>query len=174
MSDSDRLIEIAQVVRPHGITGELRVRLFNSDSEVLFDLEQVRLRLPNGTESELNIDAVRPTTEGFVLLRLEGVDDRNAAEELRGATLVVARSSLPPAEEGEFYVCDILGAAVFLTDGTELGTVAEYRSYPSTDVLVIHGKGKRWEVPLVDDFIASIDVSARRIELHSVDGLESD
>lgn len=174
MTDHDRPIEIAQIVRPHGIAGELRVRLFNSDSEVLFDLEQVRLRLPNGTEAAHVIEAIRPTTEGFVLLRLEGVEDRNAAEELRGATLIVARSALPPPEEGEFYVCDILGAGVFLTDGTELGTVAEYRSYPSTDVIVVHGKGKRWEVPLVDDFIASVDVPARRIELHSVEGLESD
>lgn len=174
MSDHDRPVEIAQIVRPHGIAGELRVRLFNTDSEILFDLEQVKLHLPNGTESDYDIDSVRPSTEGFVLLRLAGVEDRNAAEELRGATLIVDRSALPPPEDGEFYVCDILGADVFLTDGTQLGTVADYRSYPSTDVLVVHGKGKRWEVPLVDDFVASIDVSARRVELHSVEGLESE
>lgn len=174
MSAPDRPVEIAQIVRAHGVTGELRVRLFNSDSDVLFDLESVRLRLPDGAVREADIASARPAADGFVLLRIEGVSDRNQAEALRGAVLVVSRSDLPPVEEGEFYVCDILGADVFLVDGTRLGTVSDYRSYPSTDVLVVQGDRRRWEVPLVDDFVASVDPANRRIELHSVDGLETE
>jgi 16S rRNA processing protein RimM len=170
----DSFVEIGKVVRPHGVQGELRVMLFNADSEVLLEVDKIRARLPDGVAQDMTIESARAAAAGIVLMRLKGVQGRNAAEALRGTVFSVPRSSLPPAEDGEFYICDVLGASVSLVDGTEIGKVVDHRAYPTTEVIVVQAEDKRYEVPLVGDFVASVDVQAKRVVLHSIDGLESD
>lgn len=174
MSTDDTLVAIGKIVRPHGIRGELRVQLFNPDSEILEIVQEVHVKTADGAERVMRIDDSRPVAGAAALLTLEGVLDRNDAEAMRGATVSVPRASLPAPEEGEFYVHDILGAVAVLTDGTEVGKVVEHLSYPTTEVLVIQGAGRRYEVPLVQDFVLSVDPAARRVVLTSVDGFESE
>jgi 16S rRNA processing protein RimM len=173
MSD-DSLVEIAKIVRPHGIRGELRVQLYNHDSDILDQVDTIQARLADGTVRVLNIEACREVPGGARLLVIEGVGDRDGAEGLRGALLSVPRDALPPPDEGEFYVHDIMGAQVVLTDGTELGKVISHHAYPTTEVIVVQGASGRWEVPLVEDFVHSVDAKAGRVVLHSVEGLESE
>lgn len=174
MSDphSDDWIAVAEVVRPHGVRGELRVRLYNPDSEALMEPCQVQLRVPNGSSSLVQVYP-RQASAGIVLIRMEGLNDRDAAEQLRGAVLHVQRSELPELQEGEFYINDVLGARAELVDGSPVGTVVDFRSYPTTDVLVIEGGGKQYEVPLLDDFVESVDTTAKRVVLKTVDELET-
>ncbi|MBI5531362.1 MAG: 16S rRNA processing protein RimM [Deltaproteobacteria bacterium] len=170
----DSFVEIGKVVRPHGVQGELRVQLYNPDSEVLFEVDKVHALLPDGSDREIKIDSVRAASAGIVLLTLEGVAGRDAAETMRGVVLSVPRTTLPAPGEGEFYVCDVIGAHVFLQDGTEVGKVVDYRAYPTTEVLLIQGESKRYEVPLVADFVDSVDARAGRVVLLSIDGFESE
>jgi 16S rRNA processing protein RimM len=174
MSSDDSLVAIGKIVRPHGIQGELRVLLFNPDSEILDIVEEVHVKVADGPDRVIHIDDCRPVAGGGVLLVLEGIEDRNGADTLRGAILSVPRSSLPAPEEGEFYVHDIIGAVAVLADGTEIGKVIEHLSYPTTEVLVIQGASRRYEVPLVRDFVQSVDPAAKRVVLTSVDGFESE
>lgn len=170
----DSFVEIAKIVRPHGIHGELRVQLYNHDSDLLLQVDRVRATLPDGSVQELTISDTRPVPGGVVLVAFEGLEDRNSAEAVRGAVLSVSRGALPEPEEGEFYVHDILGATVVLTDGTEVGKVVGHQAYPTTEVIVVEGASKRWEIPLVEDFVQSVDPKAGRVVLHSVEGLESE
>jgi len=174
MSIDDSLVAIGKIVRAHGIQGELRVLLFNPDSEILDIVEEVHVQVASEPERVIHIDDCRPVSGGGVLLVLEGVEDRNGAEALRGAILSVPRSALPAPEEGEFYVHDIIGAVAVLADGTEIGKVIEHVSYPTTEVLVIQGASKRYEVPLVQDFVQSVDAKSKRVVLTSVAGFESE
>ena len=169
--NADRLVAIAEVARPHGVRGELRLKVYNPDTDLLGRGTTVVLRAPDARETQAKLTAVRPI-EGALLVRLDGVADRDAAEALRGTQLCVPRSSFPPAEDGEFYACDVEGARAELVDGSWVGTVLELRNYPTIDVLVVKTHDdKTLEVPLTDDYVAAIDVGAYVVRLHHVDEL---
>jgi 16S rRNA processing protein RimM len=167
-----KLVAVAEVARPHGIVGEVRLKVYNAESDLLVRRPYVRLVLPDGTEQELAMVAVRAVDKAL-LVRFSGVDDRNAAEALRGAAVCVPRSALPPPEDGEFYAWDVEGARAVLPSGEVVGVVAELASYPTCDVLVIaRDGGKRIEVPLVEAYVSGVDVDRGVVELVTLEGLE--
>jgi 16S rRNA processing protein RimM len=169
----DAWVPLAAVMRPHGVRGELRLKLFNADSDVLLDLEEVLVRTSEGEEHEVSVDSARRAGDA-VLMKLHSVDDRDRAAELRGALVCARRSSFPELEDGEFYACDVQGARVVLPEGKELGTVEELLNYPASDVIVVRATdgGKPWEVPLLESFVKKVDVKAGVVELLTLDGLE--
>ncbi len=168
---------LAEVGRPHGVRGEVRLRPFNRDSNLLLELEEVLVRLADGSSHEVSIEHARRTPDA-ILMKLYSVDDRDRAEELRGATVCVRRGELPPLDPGEFYACDVEGAAVVVAVSGEeprpFGRVRTLRSYPSADVLVVDtgDGGKPFEVPLVEAFVSSVDVEHNVVTLTSTEGLE--
>ena len=169
----DAWVALAAVSRPHGLKGELRLKLFNQDSDVLLSLDEVLVRLDGGIEHEVSVDHVRRAGDD-VLMKLYSVDDRDRAAELRGALVCARRSSFPELEEGEFYVCDVLGARVVFPTGEELGEVRELLHYPASQVLVVRAAdgGKDWEVPLMDRFVQEVDAAGGVVRLVTLDGLE--
>jgi len=171
-ANADRWVPLAEVARPHGVRGEVRLKVFNADSDILLDLEEVLVRLSDGSEHEVSVDAARRADQA-ILLKLHSIDDRDRAEELRGAMICARRADFPALEDGEFYACDVEGAVV-RAPGVELGKVRELRSYPSVDALIIAASdgGRDWEVPLVEAFVKSVDVDAGVVELATIEGLE--
>lgn len=150
--------------------GEVEVRLDWADSRALLDAERVLVTLPDG-KSELKALAGTRQTHKGLLVRLEGVVERNGAEALGGATLSVLRSELPPLEAGEYYLCDLDGLQVRGPEGA-LGRVIEVQMYPSVDTIVIETPtGQRFEQPLLPEWLTSVDVAGRTITLSSLDGL---
>jgi 16S rRNA processing protein RimM len=166
-----RYVPVADVSRPHGVRGELRLAVYNLGSDLIVRRPPVRLRMEDGTERDATITSARPVNKG-VLVTLAGVEDRDAAEALRGAKVCVRRDLFPPAEEGEFYTCDLEGARAVLSTGDEVGRVITVQSYPTCDVLVIdRGAAGKLEVPLVDAYVASVDVERALVELVTIEGL---
>jgi 16S rRNA processing protein RimM len=174
---ADAWVPLAEIARPHGLRGEVRVRLFNRDSELLLELDEVLVRFPDGAEHEVSVDSARRANDA-ILMKLFSVDDRGRAEELRGALLCARRRDFPELDEGEFYVCDVEGARVVVETpgGTEreLGRVRTLRSYPTTDVLVVDALdgGRPWEVPLLGDVVRTLDVSTGLVTLATMAGVE--
>jgi len=160
-----RWVALAEVARPHGVRGELRVKVYNSDSDLLPSLPEVMVRRADGGERSMRLQSVRGADEGFLLVKLDGVFDRDAAESFRGAQLCARRDAFPPLEDGEFYACDVVGSRLFGPEG-ELGIVEDLVSYPTADVLVgrLSG-GARCEIPLIDDYIEEIDAGTRQVRL---------
>ncbi|AKT39828.1 ribosome maturation factor RimM [Chondromyces crocatus] len=158
--------------------GEIRLRVFNETSDLLVRRLPIRLRLSDGSERDAKLEAVRPTNKAL-LVRIAGVDDRDAAEALRGAFVCVSRDLFPPAEDGEFYACDIEGAEAVTAEGQAVGRVTGLVSYPSCDVLVIAlgdppeagKKPKVVEVPLIDAYVSSVDVARQVVTLVTLEGL---
>jgi len=178
----DAWVPLADVARPHGVRGELRLRLFNGDSDLLLDLDEVLVRFArgdgngssgHGKETLMRVEGARRANDA-ILAKLEGVDDRSQAEALRGAVVCARRADFPPLEDDEFYVCDVEGARVVVDGGEELGLVIELKNYPTTDVLVVTAKdgGRPWEVPLVEAVVKSVDVAAGVVTLATLEGVE--
>ena len=170
--DPDAWVPLAEVARPHGVKGELRLRLFNATSDVLLGQDEVLVRMADGEEHEVSVERARRADDA-ILMKLHSVDDRDRAEDLRGAHICVRRRDFPEAEPGEFYAIDVVGSEVRLA-GERIGEVAELVTYPSIEVLLIHaddGKGD-WEVPLTEMFIGRVDVAAKLVELVTLDDVE--
>lgn len=166
----DGTIRIGRITRAHGVTGELEVRPDWEESRGLLAAREVLLELESGEVTAHAVLGSRRTPKG-VLLQLDGIDDRDAAEARRGNAVRVRRELLPKLGDGEYYLCDLIGADVDSPDGP-LGRVVEVQMYPSVDALVIEAAdGSRHEQPLLDEWLASVDVGARRVSLVSLDGL---
>jgi 16S rRNA processing protein RimM len=167
------LLAIGRVARAHGLKGELRVEPFFEGSDALTLVEQIWLsREPAAAESAQAhaVEWARAVPKAY-LVKLSGVTERNGAEALKGATVWVERSALPATDDSEYYLVDLIGAKVVGPEG-EIGTVVEIATHPSVDSVVIRTpEGKRLEQPLIDDWVASVSVAERRIELSTLDGL---
>lgn len=176
MLADDAWVPLAEIARPHGVRGEVRLRLYNRDSDLLLDQEEVLIRFPDGDEQEVSVDGARRADDA-ILMKLHAVDGRERAEELRGVVVCVRRGAFPAPEPGEFYACDIEGARVVLDeDGVEreLGRVTALRPYPTMDMLEVAAadEGGPWEVPLVDAVVRSVDIEAGVVTLFTMVGVE--
>ncbi len=168
---AERYVALAEVARPHGVRGEIRLKVYNPDSEVLLARPAIRLATTDGEIVAARLTSARQVP-GALLVRLEGVADRDAVEALRGAAVEVLRTSLQPAGDGEFYFCDLEGCDVVLA-GKRIGRVTSVVSYPTCEVLVVARDGaSRLEVPLLERYVCSIDVDQGRIELRTIADLE--
>lgn len=143
MSESgERRIALAAISGAHGVTGELRLKLFTETMENLAQYERLYV---GGEESRLI--AIRQSGK-TPIARFEGVDDRNRAEQLRGALVEVERSALPPLAEGEYYHSDLIGLCAVDGDGTPIGTIVAVENYGAGDLLEIEDRaGKRSLIP---------------------------
>jgi 16S rRNA processing protein RimM len=137
-----RRIALAAVAGAHGVKGELRLKLFSDSVESLARHEALYV----GGEKHRLI-AIREAGKGAVA-RLEGVDDRSAAEALRGSLVEVERSALPPLEEGEYYHADLVGLPAIDGEGRTVGTVVAVENYGAGDLLEIEDSaGMRSLIP---------------------------
>jgi 16S rRNA processing protein RimM len=168
-AESEAGLEVGRVSKAHGIAGELRIVPHWESSDALERVTQIWLTA-NGVRRTFEIERARAVPRAY-LVKLRGVDDRNAAEALHGATVSVARSVLPPLEPGEYYLIDLVGAKVSGPDG-EIGEVTGIVSHPTVDVVVLRlADGSSAEQPLSEPWLQSVDVAQRRIVLSSLDGL---
>ncbi|HHH10886.1 MAG TPA: 16S rRNA processing protein RimM, partial [Sorangium sp.] len=143
---------------------------YNPASEVLLGKPKVYLQPRAGEGRWVQLVSARQVP-GTLLVRVAGVRDKAAAERLRGAELEVLRSALPPPDEDEFYHCDLQDCEVWL-EGKPIGKVLRVNEYPTMDVLEVTGGARAYEVPLHADYVRDINVSDKRIELVTLDGLD--
>lgn len=143
MSIDDRLVVLAAVIGAHGVTGEVRLKLFGEGPESL-----KRYKDLHAAGRTLTLKSVRPGPNGAVA-RFAEVTDRNAAEALRGVELSVPRSALPPLDEGEYYHCDLIGLPCVSDAGEALGRIVAVENFGAGDILEVEkGDGKRFMVPI--------------------------
>jgi len=139
---SAKRLALAAVAGAHGIKGELRLKLFSSDTA---SLAEHQLLFVGGEQRRLL--AIKPAGKGAIA-RFEGVVDRSSAEALRGTLVEVDRASLPPLGEGEYYHADLLGMACVDHTGQPLGTVVAVENFGAGDLLEVEAAGgKRSLIP---------------------------
>lgn len=143
----DKPVTLAAIAGAHGVTGEVRLKLFGEGVESL-----KRFRAFN--DSALTLKKLRSDNKGGAIARFEEVTDRNAAEALRGTLLTVPRTALPPLADGEYYHADLIGLAAVSTTGLPLGTVIAVENFGAGDIIEIERPdGKRFMVPMNADAV---------------------
>ena len=139
----DTPVTLAVITGAHGVTGEVRLKLFTADLSAY--------RSFNG--GTLTLKSLRNG-----IARFAEVPDRNAAERLRGTELTVPRSALPPLAEGEYYHVDLLGLACVSSEGKPLGRVVAIDDFGAGDVIEIERPdGKRFMVPMRPEAVPEWD-----------------
>jgi 16S rRNA processing protein RimM len=97
-----------------------------------------------------------------VVAKLEGIETREQALALKGATVSVERGALPPAEEGHYYLADLVGLEVVNVQGEQLGTVKQWTSNGAQDVMEVAG-ARTHRIPWVAAIVKDVDLAARRV-----------
>lgn len=174
-------IAVAEISAPHGVRGQVRVHLYDPDSQALRPGLRVELRAPDGSKGPVSSDmsfeivSAEPVP-GRPALRVKfaTVADRDHAERLRGRQVWVARADLPPLAADEFYLTDAIGVAVerLLPDGSAqpLGTVVGVTSNGAQDLFEVawtrpDGRRDTWLLPVLPHFIVELDPQRLRVEL---------
>ena len=157
-------IELGVVARPHGVTGEIRVHVFNPESTLLRELGEVFLIGEEGEEPALVEVVSSRQSPKALLMRLAGVSSVEDAESLRGYTLCVPRQALPELEEGEYYHADLIGLEAF--EGSKsIGKVVDVLDYPSAECLKIQRPGGFLEVPMLPRWLDRVDIEGGKVHL---------
>jgi 16S rRNA processing protein RimM len=140
----DSPVTLAVIIGAHGVTGEVRLKVFAEDLAAHTSFN----------DGKLSIRSLRGGSNGSIA-RFAEIADRNAAEAMRGTELSVPRSALPPLGEGEYYHVDLLGLPALSEGGEGLGKVVAIDNFGAGDVIEIErpaqadGKpGKRFMVPM--------------------------
>lgn len=172
---SDDLLLIGRAVREHGVHGELKVVPETDDPERFEAIETVFVGKTPETARPRAVRSVRyqTTKRGLlVVLALEGVETREAAQGLRGHGLYADAADLPPLEDDELYLHDLIGLRAETEDGESVGTVVDVLETPAHLTFRIQRPGREDAlVPAVPAFVAEMDVEAGRLVLTPIEGL---
>ena len=165
MSGAETVV-VGRVIRPHGLRGELKVSL-----PELFEAEGLDLLVEtaSGVRS-LHVEAVRGM-ESNPILKFKGVDDRNTAESLKGATLSAAKSQSPKLPEDEHFISELVGLTVQTPDGQPIGRVEDVWNRPGQDIIVVRSEDKEILIPSVKAFIKSIQPEKGIMIVEPIEGL---
>lgn len=160
---------IGRVVRPHGLRGELVVDPVASREDTSFSTGSAFLC---GDEqcTPVTIIGIR-WHKDRILVQLEGVQDRTAAEELRGSRVEVRGEDLPPLPSDTYYVDDLVGCRVISLGGEDLGEVDGMLHTGGVDVLSVRVDDGGWLLPAASEFVVDVDLREGLIRVRLIDGL---
>jgi 16S rRNA processing protein RimM len=167
---------LGRVLRPHGIRGELRIEVLTAYPERIVPAMWVYM----GSDPEDTAAAVRyKVTKArahhqYLILQLDGVLDRDAADLLRQKYVMIPLEDAVPLEEDEFYLYQAIGLAVYTVDNERLGEVVEVLETGANDVYVIRGPRGEVLLPAIDECVIDIDFDAGKMTVHLMDGLLGD
>jgi 16S rRNA processing protein RimM len=162
-------VAVGRITRAHGVSGEVAVLVLSQLPERFEPGSS--LLLEDAGDGTLTVVAARPHRQRL-LVRFEGVEDRNAAERLAGRYLFVPSASVPPPPEGEYWTHQLLGCQVVTERGASLGRIAEVMHTQANDVWAARDEaGVETLVPALRDVVVSVDVGAGRVVVREVPGL---
>lgn len=158
--DSPQLVELGSVGAPFGVRGWIKVRSYTDPPERVFEKRRLRLVQRGGSETYQIESTGR--SGGHLTAKLQGVDDRDQAKALTGASIVVPRDELPCRAPGDFYQTDLIGCEVVNRSGERLGVVRYFVETPAHTMMVVQGQKEIW-VPAVPQHLQRVDLKARCI-----------
>ena len=159
----DNYLVIGEIVKPQGVRGEVKLRPITCDVERFNGLAQAYFR--RGEDFiPVHIRASRRAQEA-VFLTLEGVEDRDAAEKLRGEFLYIDRENALELGEDENFIVDLLGCRATDTDGREIGMLTDVMQPGGNDVYVFEGPLGEVLVPALKSVVLRVDVREKTILL---------
>jgi 16S rRNA processing protein RimM len=165
-------VTVGRIGRPHGLRGDVVVGVRTDEPELRF-VKGSRLDTDPADLGPLTVAGTK-WHSGELLVRFEGISDRDAAAELRGTWLLVDSATIaPPADPDEFRDADLVGLSVRTVDGTQVGTVDDVL-HSGQDVLVIKAAGgHEVMIPFVKPLVPDVDVASGFLVIDPPEGLLS-
>lgn len=172
----DELILMGRVMKGHGIKGEVKLYCETDEPRRFGEIDTLYLgRRPVRTQSyEVeNVWLQNHAKKGVIaVMKFGGVEDRTAADQLRGLQVYAHEEELPELEEGEVFLHDLVGLTVETDAGEHVGKVVDVLRLPAHDAFLVHKKeGGEAIVPDVDEFIVELDLEAERLVIAPIEGL---
>jgi 16S rRNA processing protein RimM len=168
---TDKLYTIGKIVNTHGIRGELKIvpetdfpERFDPGSElIIVDVQQ--------KQTPVKVQSSR-LHKNMYIVKLEKHDGINDVEKYKGSLLKIEAKYQKPLEEGEYYYHEIIGCKVIADDGQELGLISEILTPGANDVWVVAlPKNKQLLLPVIDEVVLDVDVQAKTVRIHLMEGL---
>ncbi|MGM0414928.1 MAG: ribosome maturation factor RimM [Bacillota bacterium] len=169
INDEQNLIAVGRIVRYQGNKGEVRVVPLTDYPERFFEYDRLILERATGNE-ELKVEKVREH-KGFIVLKLETIDDIGAAEAIKDHLISIPITELPQLPEDSFYIFELKGLEVRTDTGTRLGKITAVSTDTGTDILQVQGEERDYLIPVAKEIIISIDQDEGIVTIKPIPGL---
>jgi 16S rRNA processing protein RimM len=163
------LILVGKVIRPHGTGGLVRVASYAGSEDSFIEAGSLLLKKPSGEIRRFRVIDARPHKR-VVLMRLEGIDSIPSAENIRGADIYIETKNLSRTNDEVFWF-ELIGLAVHLDTGEEIGRISGIIPTPAHDIYVVREGSKEYMIPAVHEVVEKIDIQAGRIVVKPPEGL---
>ena len=167
-----RFLIVGQMLKPHGVRGEMRTAVHTQLPERFTWLEEVYVgRDPDDDDPQpVPVEGVR-FHKGNVLIKLGGYDSRDEVEALRSLWLMVPVAEAIPLEENEVYFYQLEGLEVYTDQGEYLGRLTEVMETGANEVFIIQGPGGEVLLPNTEEVVQGVDLEANRMTITPLPGL---
>ena len=158
-------ISVGRVTRTHGLKGELKFFPADRDEIVIKPGQRIQFQ-----ENQSKVESVRGVKSPFIV-KFDGINSIEAAKNLAGQEVLVAREDFEILPEGEYYRFEIEGLKAYDNTGRYYGVVEEVIATGSNDIYVVRDEGKEWLIPMIDSVVKAIDLGKGKLIFHCVEGL---
>ena len=159
----EKYLEAGKIVNTHGIRGEVKIEPWADSPDFLKRFKTIYI-----DSAPVAVQSAR-VHGAFVIAKLEGVDDVNAAMALKNRVVFIDRADVR-LPKGRFFIADIIGARVVSDEGETLGELADVMEMPAQNIYVVRGE-REILIPDVPEFIKSIDADSGVITVHLIEGM---
>ena len=168
-SDYDDLTWFATIVGAHGIKGAVRVKFFTETPEYYLSVNLFFLE-NSGQLLSLKVTRILPSKKGWIIL-FEGIDSRNAADNIKGCRLLLPDEQLKPLESDEFFVHQLIGCRVEDQNGLFLGKVTDFLETGANNVYEVHNGESEFLIPDVPHVVLELDLEKHCMIIDPLPGL---
>jgi len=166
----NKKIPLGEILKPHGIKGELKILFYNEESKSLQKNQKVFLESPQKNIIEYKIERI---FYSFRKNRIKFFDINtiDEADDLRGCIVNVDRNDLPKINDSEYYLIDLVGYSLIDNYNTNYGKVIEVLTLPANNVLNVSKDNKEYLIPLIDDVVLEVNQNKEEIIIDPIEGL---
>ena len=167
---TDGIVAIGRVVKAQGLRGEVKIeKLSNVTGRYKF-LEKVTLEFKNAECIQYDVEYTK--IKGvYVILKLNGIDNSDDAELLRGAYVNVLRENVAPLTDNSYYTFDLENMNVFDSFGKKIGFVKRVAIYPANEVIIIEKEDEDIMIPAIKEYIVDINIKENKLTVNLPEGL---
>ena len=161
------LVPIGSIVKHHGLKGDLKVFLYNEDSETL--VSGITFWIKDNNEFvPFNLELTKGSKSNF-LIKIKDLDNRESCSFLLKKEIYVSRSNFPDINEDEFYINDVIGFDVQNETGKAYGFLKDILLIASREILLVEYQNKDIMIPNVEDFVKLFDFENKIVIINNLE-----
>lgn len=160
-------IQVGKIVNTHGIRGDVKVLPLTDDTKRFEELKSVFI---GDDKLKLEISKVG-YAKGNVILKFKNYDNINDVEKFKNTTVWIDEKDKVKLPQYSYFIHDIVGLEVYLSDGTHLGKVKDVLQPGANDVYIVKGEGKEYLIPAIKDVVKEVNIDENKIIIEPLEGL---